>query len=95
MERMRARLGQLMRQAERGALVFELESGEVVRYPPSAFMEAFAHGAKRAWEQRRFGYSSLEEHPLVTAIKCARDREKVAAEYGTLLILSKKGEESA
>ncbi len=89
---MRTRLGRLMRKAEREALVFELEDGQVARFPPSAFLECLAHEWQRGKEHRS-GNTVRDAHPLVKALKKAKDHERVMVEYGTILMLSyKEGE---
>jgi hypothetical protein len=86
---MRARLGRLMRKAERDALVFKLEDGSTVRFPPSAFLECLSHEWKRGREQRRSGQPVRRDaHPLLEALKKAKDPERLMAEgYGTLLMI--------
>ncbi len=84
---MRTRLGRLMRKADRKMLSFELEDGSIARFPPSAFLECLAHEWERGRELRRFGNTTKDAHPLLKALKKAKDPERLMAEgYGTILM---------
>ncbi len=80
----RNRLRRLEREVEQEMLSFELEDGTIARFPPSAYMECFLHEAERGREHY-FGKPVRDAHPLVVALRKARDLEALMAEHGTLL----------
>ncbi len=77
-------LKKLERNAESEMLTFELEDGEWVRFPSSAFMECFMHESERLREHY-FGEPVRDAHPLVKALRKAKDLRRVMAEHGTML----------
>src|SRR3712207_484776 len=91
MGRLRVRIGQLMRRAERHALVIPQADGSVVRLPPDTFLQAFSVEARRVRETHQPGYTTLGAHPLTVAAQNTPD-EKVKAELGALLMLTSYAE---
>ena len=81
---LRAWLRRLERAADEELITFELQDGTVARFAPDAYMECFLH----EYDRGRRHYEGEEPgpaHPLVEALRKAKDLERVTQEHGTML----------
>jgi hypothetical protein len=81
---LRARLKNLERKAEREMLSFELEDGTIAKFPPGTYLECFMHESERGREHY-FGEPVRDAHPLVKALRRAKDLGALMAQHGTLV----------
>ncbi len=84
MGRMKGRLRNLERAAEREMMVFELEDGSIARFPPGTYEECFLYESARGREHF-FGEPVRDAHPLVKALRRAKDLEGLMKKHGTLV----------
>jgi len=80
----RDRLRRLERDAEQDLITFERKDGTVARFPQWAFMECFIH----EWERGKRYYEGQDPgpaHPMVDALRDAKDLEAIVKEHGTML----------
>jgi hypothetical protein len=74
----------LERSADKELITFELQDGTVARFAPHAYMECFLHEydrGRRHYEGEELGPA----HPMVEALRKAKDLEAVRREHGTML----------
>lgn len=80
----KGRLRRLEEAADEQLLTFELEDGTVARFRGEAFEECFLHEynrGKRHYDDEDPGPA----HPLVEALRNAKDLQGVIAEHGTIM----------
>jgi hypothetical protein len=81
---LRDRLRHLERAAKEDLFTFELEDGTMARFGPDAFEECFLHEYERG--RRHFeGGDPGSTHPLVEALRKAKDLEGLMRTEGTWL----------
>jgi hypothetical protein len=79
---LRDKLRRLERVADENLITFELEDGTVARFPEEAYTECFMHEFDRGTKHIR---GEDPAHPLVEALRKAKDLEAIVSEHGTLL----------
>jgi hypothetical protein len=81
---LRAWLKRLERTADKELLTFEPEDGTVARFAQDAYMECLVHEHDRG--RRHYeGEDPGPAHPLVEALRKAKDLEALVREHGTML----------
>ena len=81
---LRDRLRRLEEAAEENLITFELEDGTVARFAQEAYMECLLHEIDRG-RKHLDGEDLGPAHPLVEALRQARNLDALTREYGTLL----------
>jgi hypothetical protein len=81
---LRDKLRRLERVADENLITFELEDGKWARFPEEAYAECFLHEYDRGGRHIR-GEDPGPAHPLVEALRKAKDLEAIVSEHGTLL----------
>jgi hypothetical protein len=81
---LRDKLRRLERAADEDLITFELENGKVARFAQEAFIECFMHESER-WRRNFHGEEPGPAHPLVEALRKAKNLEALVAEQGTML----------
>jgi hypothetical protein len=81
---LRDKLRRLERAADEDLITFELENGKVARFAQGAFTECFLH----EYERGRRHYDGEDPglaHPMVEALRKAKNLGAVMAEHGTIM----------
>jgi hypothetical protein len=81
---LRDKLRRLQRVADENLITFELEDGTVARFPEEAYAECFLHEYERGSKHIN-GEDPGPAHPMIEALRKAKDLGAVVAEHGTLL----------
>jgi hypothetical protein len=81
---LRGRLRNLERAADERLLTFVLEDGTMARFREEAFTECFLHEYERG-RRHHDGEEPGPAHPLVEALRKAKDLQGLMAEHGTIL----------
>jgi hypothetical protein len=81
---LRDRLRNLERAADADLITFELQDGTVARFPEKAYAQCLLHEFDRGSRHIR-GEDPGPAHPLVEALRNAKDLEAIVAEHGSLL----------
>jgi hypothetical protein len=81
---LRGRLLRLQRLADEELISFELKDGTTARFPESAFTECFMHEYERG-KRHHDGEDPGPAHPMVDALRDARDLEAIMREHGTMM----------
>ncbi len=81
---LRDKLRRLQRVADENLITFELEDGTVARFPERAFTECFLHEWERG-KRHHEGEDPGPAHPLVDALRNAKDLEAIMREHGTMM----------
>ncbi len=81
---LRDKLRRLQRVADENLITFELEDGTVARFPEEAYTECFLHEYDRGSKHIN-GEDPGPAHPLIEALRKAKDLGAVVAEHGTLV----------
>ena len=77
-------LRRLKRATEQNLITFELEDGTVARFGEKAFIDCFLHEHERG-RRHDAGEDPGPAHPLVEALREARDLGAVMQERGTMM----------
>jgi hypothetical protein len=81
---LRDRLRRLERDAGEELITFERKDGTMARFPEEAFTECFMH----EWERGKRHHEGEEPgppHPMVDALRDAKDLEGIMKEHGTMM----------
>lgn len=81
---MRSWLKRLERLADEELITFEQKDGTVARFPQSAFTECFLHEYERG-RRHHDGEDPGPAHPMVGALRDAKDLEAIMKEHGTMM----------
>jgi hypothetical protein len=81
---LRDKMRRLERVADEGLITFELEDGTVARFAEGHYIECFLHEYDRGSRYIR-GEDPGPAHPMIEALRKAKDLGAVVAEHGTLL----------
>ncbi len=81
---LRGRIKKLERAADADLITFELLDGTVARFAEEDYMACFLHEYDRGSRHIR-GEDPGPAHPLVVALRNAKDLGAVVAEHGTLV----------
>ena len=79
---LRGWLRKLERAADDELITFELEDGTVARFSPQAYMECLVHEYERGHYE---GEEPGPAHPMVEALRRAKNLEALMSAHGTLL----------
>jgi hypothetical protein len=81
---LRGNLKRLERAADQDLISFELKDGTVARFSEDAFTECFMHEYERG--RRHYnGEDPGPAHPMVGALRNARDLQAIMREHGTMM----------
>jgi hypothetical protein len=80
----KGKLRRLERAADADLITFELQDGTVARFPEEAYAEMLLHEYDRGSRHIR-GEDPGPAHPMVEALRQAKDLKAIVAEHGTLL----------
>jgi hypothetical protein len=81
---LRNKVRRLEQAAYENLITFELDDGTVARFPEEACKECFLHEFERGSKHIN-GEDPGPAHPLVEALRKAKDLEAVVADHGTFL----------
>ena len=82
--RIRNRLRHLEQAAAERLITIELEDGTVARFTPDVWEEVFVHEWER-WGKDHDGEDPGPAHPVVEALRKAKDLKELMREHGTML----------
>jgi hypothetical protein len=83
--RRRAWLRRLEQLADKELITFELQDGTVARFSSDAYMECLVHEAYERGSRHFDGEDPGPAHPMVEALRKAKNLEALTREHGTLI----------